>query len=853
MPMINEPYTLLLTFSAVISGILAVIALKQKPSPGTHSFATLMGAVALWALVSAFEVGSPDPNTKTFSYSLKYVFVVIVPVTWFSFGLYYSNRIRHLRTLHIGYLMALPMATLIIIITNAHHQWIFTTLEWYHTDSNFLVVRKFGFWFWIHTSYCYALLALGTFFLAKSTVDSPGPYRKQLAALLGGCLTPWLANMIFIFDFNWMPGLDLTPFAFTVSGLAFMLGILRYRVLDIVPIAHDIVIKSMNNGILVLDTDGRILNLNASAAQLACLQISEAIGMPIREAVSWWPGTSASCLDETPLTRTVDVTCKEQTRLIQLTRSVIRAKDKPVGHLIVMQDTTHDKLAEKALRNSEERFRSLAENAPVIIFTLDENRRLTYVNPAWNRILGRDHRAVVGTPIGDYLVKQELHADPLEPLMEGSAVKTESNLVFRDQNGDQRLFDASLAVNSDIEGRITGIIGMARDITQECKLQEQLIQSQKMEAIGTLAGGIAHDFNNLLMGMQANISLLRLELNKRSPLTAKLDRIEDQIQIGASLTRQLLGYARKGKYQVNTINLSRLIEDTLHVVQRTNKSISVHCRPPHEPLHLDADRGQIELVLLNIFVNAMDAMPNGGELTVETRQVDHTSAAASWPDLKEGQYVELRVSDTGVGMDQATMDRIFEPFFTTKEMGQGTGLGLASVYGVVKNHGGYIRVDSQPGRGATFTFLFPASDNILIESPADAEAGRIATGGKKILLVDDEAPILMFCAEMIETLGYEVLTASNGQDAVKTFSRMHDEIELVLLDMVMPVMNGAEVFEQLKSIDPQLKVIIASGYGANAHTEKILAQGSHAILKKPYTRDDLVQTIARLTNSAYIP
>ncbi len=727
MPMVNEPYTLLLTFSAVISGILAAIALKQKPSPGTHSFATLMGAVALWALVSAFEVGSPDPNIKTFSYSLKYVFVVIIPVAWFSFGLYYSNRIRRLRTLHIGYLMALPMATLIIIITNAHHQWMFTTLEWYYTGANFLVVRKFGFWFWIHTSYCYTLLSLGTFFLAKSTVDSPGPYRKQLAALLVGCLTPWLANMIFIFDFNWMPGLDLTPFAFMVSGLAFMLGILRYRVLDIVPIAHDIVIESMNNGILVLDTDGRILDLNASAAQLAGLQISEAIGMPISEAVSWWPGANAFCLDETPLTRTVDVPWKERTRLIQLTRSIIRSKDKPVGHLIDMQDITHGKLAEEALRNSEERFRSLAENAPVIIFSLDENRRLTYVNPAWNRILGHHHRPVVGTPIDDYLVKQELHSDPLEPLMEGSAVKIESNLVFRDQNGDQRLFNASLAVNSDIEGRITGIIGMARDITQECKLQEQLIQSQKMEAIGTLAGGIAHDFNNLLMGMQANISLLRLEL-KRSPQTAKLDRIEDQIQNGASLTRQLLGYARKGKYLVNTINLSRLIEDTLHVVQRTNKSISVRCRLPDEPLHLDADRGQMELVLLNIFVNAIDAMPNGGELTVETRQVDRPSAAASWPDLEEGRYIELRVSDTGVGMDQATMDRIFEPFFTTKEMGQGTGLGLASVYGVVKNHGGHVRVDSQPGRGATFTFLFPASENTLIESPANSHSGRIAAG-----------------------------------------------------------------------------------------------------------------------------
>jgi nitrogen-specific signal transduction histidine kinase/CheY-like chemotaxis protein len=404
-----------------------------------------------------------------------------------------------------------------------------------------------------------------------------------------------------------------------------------------------------------------------------------------------------------------------------------------------------------------------------------------------------------------------------------------------------------------MSGQVTGIIGLAKDVTEEHRLQHQLSESQKMEAIGTLAGGIAHDFNNLLMGMQANLSLMRLETVQADSFQEKIRRIEEQIRNGASLTRQLLGYARKGKYALTVFDLNVLIRETLTVVNRTNKGVVIDQQLSNQPAYIKADQGQIELVLLNLFINAVDAMPDGGQLSVISTVIKAVQGSGEPTDGKEGATVQLAISDTGIGMDQNTQARIFEPFFTTKEMGRGTGLGLASVYGVIKNHGGSIQVESAPGQGSTFTLNLPAARAERPERDmAQKEAAWPSKGGT-ILIVDDEPLILQYCQEMIKSLGFSVFAAMTAEEAIQIYRKHNQHIDIAILDMVMPKINGLQLFGTLQTINPKIKTIITTGYALDSRISEIIEKNSHQYLKKPYTRDQLAHAIADLMDQEQEP
>ncbi len=850
MPYFYHPYAILLICAVAISAALGITVLKHRPTLGTLSFALLMGAVCMWAFLSIFEVISYDLPIKQFSGNLKYLFIVTIPVAWFTFSLYYANRVRRMKPEHLALLSIVPALTVLLTATNGLHHLMFQNIQWHRSNNLILPVRQFGFWFWVHTVYSYGLLFLGFLFLARSTVDSQRLYRSQGVSLLIAALAPWLCNMLFLFAGDGGgPRLDLTPFAFTISGLAVMWGIVRYRLLDIIPVARDIVIQNMNDGVIVLDVHQRILDLNPAAVELVGFQ-PPLIGQPAAGVLPWWPNLPEHIGFNGPQTIPLNMELDHinDQRRLQISLSNMIYNEKLIGYLAIMRDVTGMKKAEEALRRSEARFKSLSENAPVIIFTLDSDGIITYLNPAWVSMLGHDRQDLIGRPFTSWLPEDQrgIFSELMMRLIRGQVRITESTVRFRKIDGEERIFDFSAAANSDEEGRITGIIGFAKDITEEDRLKTQLFQAQKMEAIGTLAGGVAHDFNNLLMGMQANVSLLRLENDTTNQSQEKLSRIEEQIQSGASLTRQLLGYARKGKYVVSAIDVHPLIQETLEVVKRTNKNIRMHCELKAAPAVLQADRGQMELVFLNLFVNAVDAMPKGGDLTVTTELVHHPDGAGLWSEkIEPGRYIEIKVTDTGVGMDAAIMERIFEPFFTTKEIGRGTGLGLASVYGVVKNHHGHIRVTSKVGQGATFVLLFPSATTIK-EKAAPAAEPIIYPQGRYVLLVDDEAPILQFIGELVHSLGFKVHLAGSGLEAIRLFKTHHKEIDFVVLDMIMPDTDGLQVFKALKATNPDVKVIIASGYGLSEQSQNILEQGPHIMLPKPFTRSELAEAITRL-------
>jgi two-component system, cell cycle sensor histidine kinase and response regulator CckA len=376
-------------------------------------------------------------------------------------------------------------------------------------------------------------------------------------------------------------------------------------------------------------------------------------------------------------------------------------------------------------------------------------------------------------------------------------------------------------------------------------LEKQLQKAQKMEAIGTLAGGIAHDFNNLLAAIQGRVSLMLMDQDVADHGDHEnLKEIEACIDSATELTRQLLAFAKGGRYEVNPTDLNELIENQNRMFGRTRKEISIHGTYAKNLWSVEVDRGQIEQVILNLYLNAWQAMNAGGEIYVETQNVEFDGNSTPIHGAEPGRYVKLSVTDTGVGMDREIQERIFDPFFTTKEMGRGTGLGLASTYGIVKNHGGFIEVESQKGRGSTFTVFLPASQKEILPEKKPTE--DLLRGSETILYVDDEDILTEFAEDLLSRLGYTVLVAKNGEEALEIYEKNRDRIDMVLLDMIMPGMSGGDTYDNLKLLDPDIKALLSSGYSIDGQAVAILNRGCNGFIQKPFKIKQLSQKLREI-------
>ncbi len=499
------------------------------------------------------------------------------------------------------------------------------------------------------------------------------------------------------------------------------------------------------------------------------------------------------------------------------------------------------KKTEEALRASESRYRGILESIQDGYYELDLAGRFTFFNQALVRIFGHTSEELEGTDIRT-LTDEESGALGSEifnrVFTTGNPVSGFDWKVIR-KDEQRRWASTSVSLLRDAEGRGIGFQGIVRDMTDQKRLEAALQQTQKMEAIGTLAGGIAHNFNNLLMGIQGNISLMLLDLDKTHPFHARLSTMENLVQNGSKLTSQLLGYAREGRYEIMSINLNQLIREISETFSLTKKEIRVHHDLDDEIYDVMADRSQFEQIMLNLYINAADAMSRGGDLYLETKNATHRDMAGQTYQPKPGDYVMLSVKDTGVGMDRRTQERVFDPFFTTKGPSKGTGLGLASVYGIVKAHGGYIDVHSKEGYGTTFNIFMPASGK---SHPRDASNVSLE-GIDTILLVDDESIILDIGEEILQKLGYHVLVARGGKEALEIYGRERDRVGLIILDMILPDIDGGEVYDRLKKTDPEVKVLLASGYSIDGQASEILDRGCNGFIQKPFRINELAQKI----------
>ncbi|MGD2092566.1 MAG: PAS domain S-box protein [Candidatus Aminicenantes bacterium] len=508
---------------------------------------------------------------------------------------------------------------------------------------------------------------------------------------------------------------------------------------------------------------------------------------------------------------------------------------------------------EEALKESEQLFRSVFEAAPHGISIITSEGKFLNVNKTFYNLLGysKDDLKLISfldiTHPDDREKIKQLNRDIQDNKY--NFYKTKKRCIRKDGQVIFTIIRGSAI--RDGKGILEYWLCLIEDITKQQQAEEKrkelearLQQSQKLEAIGTLAGGIAHDFNNLLMGVQGRTSLMKMDIEPNHPSFEHLLAIEEYVESASKLTKQLLGLARGGKYELKPVDLNQIIEKSSELFGRTRKDIVIHKKFQENIWTVEVDVSQIEQVLLNLYVNAWQAMAGTGELYLKTKNVVLNQAEAKSYGIEPGQFVKISVRDRGIGIDQQIRHKIFDPFFTTKEMGRGTGLGLASAYGIIKNHGGTIQVSSQKREGTTFHIYLPTSKKQI---PVDKKPEEdLLTGKETILLVDDEAMIREVGEKMLTRLGYHVLLASDGKKATELYSKKQNQVDLIILDLIMPKMGGEETYVKLQTINPQVKVLLSSGYSMDSQTNNLLNLGCKGFIQKPFRIHQLSQKVREI-------
>jgi len=1177
------PYLVPLLTAGILSLALAYFSWQRRPAPGAVLLSLLMVAIAEYFVGYALELAHTDVAHKILLAKVEYIAAVSVPAVWFALVLEFTGRARWLTRRTISLLAVEPIITLFLVATNESHHLVWASMRLDTSGSHPTLTSGYGPWFWVHSAYSYTLILFGCGLLAKALLRSPKLYRLQIGALLGGVLLSLAGNALFVFRLLPAPYLDPTPFAFTLTSVVLGWGLFRWHLFDLVPVAHEVIVENMREGIIVLDAYNRIVNLNSASRHILGPISADALGKPVSVLANWHPLFAHFPRGQemrTEILRRNGTTRYYEVSIIPLTDNHVRLP----GHLITLHDTTQrrrelearNRRAERSHRQHEALVRlatlqplaqgDLAEALPVIAAEAaraldiagvsiwrfapgpEELRCLAHFEqgslpppphkavpcsafPRFWAVLKegqvisavdvrtdertreleaccwgpRDVRSTICAPIrlhgqvvgvvchehvgaprawhtdevtfagrvADLVAQAFLHGEVrqraeqlaalhttlvditaqhdlptlLQDIMEratrllqgtggglyltdperqvvrcvvsyntsrdragvelkygegtaGTVAQTGKPLVVDDDRtwdtpasvyGGGRRFSAGLSVPMIWQGHVTGVIrvlnsaerrhftpedlelltlfanqaaiavenarllnqvqeqayrvrqildtvpdGVAlldtggrimlanapaqeylallasarvgdrlshlgecpleallvppppdatahqvittsepqrtfevvvqpmvhlndvenlphtsgwvlvmRDVTRERQIQSCIQQHERLAAIGQLAAGIAHDFNNILQGIIGFADRLARRPDMPQDARERLRLISEQGQRGAHLVRQILDFSRQSVPRRRPTDLSAFLQEAGAFLDHLLPEM-VHVRLDIQPGRhiINADPAQLQQVLTNLATNARDAMPQGGELTIALRRMTLAPGEVPpLPTMQPGHWIVLSISDTGIGIPAKALPHIFEPFFTTKAVGKGTGLGLAQAYGIIQQHEGHIDVTSQVGRGTTFTLYFPAY-KVLPHADASAPKETRTMGhGETILVVEDDPQVLVIVQQMLEDLGYRVLTARNGRDAVRLYREHCAEVGLVLTDLIMPEMSGTDLAQELRVRVADIPVVVMTGYPTQVNTPANPAPHIAAVLPKPFTSEELAHTL----------
>lgn len=506
------------------------------------------------------------------------------------------------------------------------------------------------------------------------------------------------------------------------------------------------------------------------------------------------------------------------------------------------EETQEQKLVEEEILASKMKYKHLVETSNDAIYILYD-RKFELINERFKKLFKVSQEYVTSQDF-DYLElvspkSKNFVERRIQQIIDGE--KIDHNFTFTAQSTEKDEFEVEASASKIKYKHGTALQGILRDITERKNMERMIQQAQKLEAVGTLAGGIAHDFNNILTGIQGRVSLMQMGIKSKDSSKDHLEEIELYVNNAADLTKQLLGFARKGRVEVKPIDINQLVKKSSEMFGRTKKEIGIKTVFQKDLWTVEVDPGQMDQVFMNLFVNASQAMPEGGDLFIESKNIELDKNQAKLHLVKPGKYIKISVTDTGMGMDEETRQRIFDPFFTTKERSRGTGLGLATVYGILQNHGGFISVYSELNIGTTFNIYLPASSKRpVVESLIKEE---LIYGTETILLVDDEEMVLEVVGQIIESLGYNIILASSGDEAIDIYWKNRDRIDLIILDLIMPHMSGSATYDRLRGINPNIKVLLSSGYSIDGQATELLRRGCNGFIQKPFSNKELSRKI----------
>ena len=626
------------------------------------------------------------------------------------------------------------------------------------------------------------------------------------------------------------------------------------------------IFENAKDAIYVHDLNGRYTLVNPAAEALIGYSREEILQLTVFDVASpEHVELISNCLKQkltnhAPTIYEVEAIRKDGTRIpVEVSSRLIYRDSRAIGVQGTVRDISERKRAEEVVRASEQRYRDLVENANDIIFTCDMLGNITSLNRAGERVTGYTAEEALKMNIAQAVSPDDIaKVRHMLSRKRVADVATVYDLELITKSGGRAAVEiSSRAIVKD--GEAIGVQGIARDITDRKRMEDdlrssqaQLQQSQKLEAVGQLAGGVAHDFNNLLTAIIGYSDFAIRKMRANNPIRRDLEEIKKAANRAASLTRQLLAFSRKQILKPEVLDVNLVVGDMHKMLQRLiGEDINLVTTLTSEPDRVRADRGQLEQIIMNLIVNARDAMPFGGSVTIETANVvfDETYTSEHLP-VQPGKYVMLAVSDSGLGMDANTQLHIFEPFFTTKELGKGTGLGLSTVYGIVKQSGGFIWVYSELNVGTTFKIYLPSLtefafdlETMSVNAPDDSESGTV-------LLVEDDPLVRNVALRALETAGYKVLESGNGHGALAMAHSCDDEIDLLITDVVMPLMGGRELAQQLAELHPKTSILFMSGYTDDAVVRHGIMDKDIEYLQKPFTPESLVRRVGEVLRDA---